>query len=80
MLTPDAVDAEDILRLAVRRARRYLTDEAVIWRAIGYSHDGPDKVTGGISPEGRLRANAAIAALRTAPPVAVPEPEGGDEG
>ena len=74
MLGPDAAAAADRLRETIRDVRRYLTDEAVIWRAVAMSHDHAE---GGHWPtrEARARADAAIRALEPTPSTEAKEAE-----
>lgn len=63
MLSKEAAAAEERLRQAIIEARRVLTDEAVVWRAVAFSHDAPE--TGAwVSRAARKRADEAKRALR----------------
>lgn len=71
MLGPEAALAEARLRETIRDVRRHLTDTAVIWRAVAFSHDWQE-VSPRVTKEARTRADAVRRGLQ--PPVGMEEP------
>lgn len=72
MLPPEAANAAHALVDAVREARRHLTQDEVIWRAVAYSED-PDEVGYWPTPEGRELADTVKRALEPCDAAADPD-------